>query len=138
LVGGYHRRVLPVAALLGAALVSVADTVGRSLIAPGQIPAGLGTALLGAPYFLWLLWRPRNPIRGCADGRGVRRHDRTGRDPHLRRRGGGRRTERPAHEAAHRRRRGPGPVRAQGPRPVHVSAAPSPRPRGADGRHRLQ
>lgn len=64
LVGGYHRRVLPVAALLGAALVSVADTVGRSVIAPGQIPAGLVTALLGAPYFLWLLWRTRNPIRG--------------------------------------------------------------------------
>src|SRR5690606_17532533 len=72
LVGGYHRRVLPVAALLGAALVSVADTVGRSVIAPGQIPAGLVTALLGAPYFLWLLWRTRNPIRGWADGPGGR------------------------------------------------------------------
>jgi len=64
LVGGYHHRVVSVAALLGAALVSIADTVGRSVIAPGQIPAGLVTALLGAPYFLWLLWKTRTPTRG--------------------------------------------------------------------------
>ncbi|WP_425553831.1 iron ABC transporter permease [Isoptericola hypogeus] len=59
LVGARHGRVLPVAMLLGALLVSVADTLGRFVIAPGQIPAGLGTALLGAPYFVWLLWRSR-------------------------------------------------------------------------------
>jgi iron complex transport system permease protein len=60
LVGGRHARVLPVAALLGALLVCVADTIGRSVIAPAQIPAGLMTELLGAPYFVWLLWRTRN------------------------------------------------------------------------------
>jgi iron complex transport system permease protein len=59
LVGGRHSRVLPVAALLGAVLVSLADTVGRSVIAPAQIPAGLVTALIGTPYFVWLLWRSR-------------------------------------------------------------------------------
>ncbi|MFD6755296.1 iron ABC transporter permease [Micromonospora gifhornensis] len=59
LVGGRHARVLPVAALLGAALVSVADTLGRTVIAPAQIPAGLVTALIGTPYFVWLLWRSR-------------------------------------------------------------------------------
>ncbi|MCK9793804.1 iron ABC transporter permease [Isoptericola sp. 4D.3] len=59
LVGARHARVLPVAILLGAVLVSVADTLGRVVIAPGQIPAGLGTALLGAPYFVYLLWRSR-------------------------------------------------------------------------------
>ncbi|HEX5740966.1 MAG TPA: iron ABC transporter permease [Pilimelia sp.] len=59
LVGGRHGAVLPLAALLGALLVSLADTLGRTLIAPSQIPAGLGTALLGAPYFVWLLWRAR-------------------------------------------------------------------------------
>lgn len=64
LVGSHHRRVLPVAALLGAVLVSVADTVGRSVIAPVQIPAGLVTALMGAPYFLWLLWKTRTPNPG--------------------------------------------------------------------------
>lgn len=59
LVGGRHSRVLPVAALLGAALVSVADTLGRTVIAPAQVPAGLVTAMIGAPYFVWLLWRSR-------------------------------------------------------------------------------
>ncbi|WP_435825731.1 iron chelate uptake ABC transporter family permease subunit [Micromonospora zamorensis] len=37
----------------------MADTVGRTLIAPAQIPAGLVTAMIGAPYFVWLLWRSR-------------------------------------------------------------------------------
>ncbi|SHK20688.1 iron complex transport system permease protein [Pseudonocardia thermophila] len=59
LVGAKHERVLPVTALLGALLVSVADTVGRTVIAPGQLPAGLVAALVGTPYFVWLLWRSR-------------------------------------------------------------------------------
>lgn len=59
LVGGRHRLVLPTAALLGALLVSVADALGRTVIAPAQLPAGLLTALVGAPYFIWLLWRSR-------------------------------------------------------------------------------
>ncbi|BCB88141.1 iron ABC transporter permease [Phytohabitans suffuscus] len=59
LVGGRHTRLLPVAALLGALLVSLADTLGRTAIAPAQIPAGLVTAMIGAPYFVWLLWRSR-------------------------------------------------------------------------------
>jgi ferric hydroxamate transport system permease protein len=59
LVGGRHARVIPVAALLGALMVSLADTLGRTVIAPAQIPAGLVTALVGTPYFLWLLWRTR-------------------------------------------------------------------------------
>jgi iron complex transport system permease protein len=60
LVGGRHARVIPVAALLGAILVSLADTLGRTVIAPAQIPAGLVTAAIGTPYFLWLLWRTRS------------------------------------------------------------------------------
>ena len=59
LVGARHAVVLPVAVGLGALLVSVADTVGRTLIAPSQLAAGLVTALIGAPYFVWLLWRSR-------------------------------------------------------------------------------
>jgi iron complex transport system permease protein len=60
LLGSRHCRVLPLSLLLGAVLVSAADTIGRSVIAPAQIPAGLLTALLGAPYFVWLLWRSRD------------------------------------------------------------------------------
>ncbi|MEV4105585.1 iron ABC transporter permease [Nonomuraea sp. NPDC049649] len=59
LVGAHHSRVLPVAALLGAVLVSLADTLGRTVIAPAQVPAGLVTALIGTPYFVYLLWRAR-------------------------------------------------------------------------------
>ncbi|MFC4114375.1 iron ABC transporter permease [Nonomuraea zeae] len=59
LVGAHHARVLPVAALLGGLLVSLADTLGRTVIAPAQVPAGLVTALIGTPYFVYLLWRAR-------------------------------------------------------------------------------
>jgi iron complex transport system permease protein len=61
LVGGRHARVLPVATLLGAVLVSLADTLGRTVIAPAQVPAGLVTALVGTPYFIWLLYRSGRP-----------------------------------------------------------------------------
>lgn len=60
LVGGRHSRVIPVATLLGAVLVGAADTLGRTVIAPAQLPAGLVVALIGAPYFVWLLWRSRD------------------------------------------------------------------------------
>ncbi|GAB3645129.1 iron ABC transporter permease [Glycomyces tarimensis] len=59
LVGSRHTRAVPVAILLGTLLVSIADTVGRTVIAPAQIPAGLMCALIGTPYFIWLLWRGR-------------------------------------------------------------------------------
>jgi iron complex transport system permease protein len=59
LVGTAHRRLVPLSALLGALLVVAADTVGRTVLAPSQLPAGLVTALVGAPYFLWLLTRVR-------------------------------------------------------------------------------
>ncbi|MBL3699869.1 iron ABC transporter permease [Leucobacter luti] len=59
LVGARHGRIIPVAMLLGGALVCVADTLGRTLISPAQLPAGLMIALVGAPYFVWLLRRSR-------------------------------------------------------------------------------
>jgi iron complex transport system permease protein len=59
LVGGRHARVIPVAVLLGAILLGLADALGRTVIAPAQIPAGLVVALIGAPYFVYLLARSR-------------------------------------------------------------------------------
>jgi iron complex transport system permease protein len=59
LVGARHGRVIPVSMLLGALLVGVADVLGRTLISPAQLPAGLMIALVGAPYFVWLLRRSR-------------------------------------------------------------------------------
>ncbi|MER8219390.1 iron ABC transporter permease [Streptomyces sp. NPDC094143] len=62
LVGRRHVRVVPVAVLLGAALVGTADLLGRTVIAPAQLGAGLMTAVIGTPYFLWLLVRSRRAV----------------------------------------------------------------------------
>ncbi|MFJ4983454.1 iron ABC transporter permease [Streptomyces sp. NPDC088732] len=59
LVGRRHVRVVPVAVLLGAVLVCTADLIGRTVIAPAQLGAGLMTAVIGTPYFLRLLLRTR-------------------------------------------------------------------------------
>ncbi|UNK40953.1 iron ABC transporter permease (plasmid) [Shinella sp. H4-D48] len=63
LVGPAHARILPVAALCGAILVVAADLVGRLIIAPIQLPAGIVTGLIGAPFFASLLWK-RHHARG--------------------------------------------------------------------------
>jgi iron complex transport system permease protein len=55
LFGADHRLVLPGSALLGAALMVLADLAARSLAAPAELPVGVVTALVGAPFFLWLL-----------------------------------------------------------------------------------
>jgi len=55
LTGGRQARRVPVAILLGAVLLGLAAAVGRTVIAPAQIPAGLAVALIGAPYFVYLL-----------------------------------------------------------------------------------
>lgn len=60
LVGSRHKAMLPVSALLGAILVLIADTLGRGLLPPAEIPAGLITAIIGAPYFLYLLRKETN------------------------------------------------------------------------------
>ena len=59
LVGRRHVRVVPVALMLGAVLVCLADLAGRTVIAPAQLGAGLMTAVIGAPYFVYLLVRTR-------------------------------------------------------------------------------
>ncbi|MBA2875212.1 FecCD family ABC transporter permease [Thermaerobacillus caldiproteolyticus] len=60
LVGSSFGALLPVAALLGAILVMLADLAGRMLFAPLEIPAGVFTAAIGAPYFIYLLYKSRH------------------------------------------------------------------------------
>ena len=60
LVGADARRVLPLSALGGGMLLCLADTVGRSVLPPVEIPAGVVTALIGAPWFLIMLRRATN------------------------------------------------------------------------------
>jgi ferric citrate transport system permease protein len=57
LVGSQHKLMLPVAALIGALLVLSADTLARNVAPPLELPAGVLTAILGAPYFIFLLHR---------------------------------------------------------------------------------
>lgn len=59
ITGPDHRRLLPAAALAGAALLLLADLAARLLLAPAELPIGILTALLGAPFFLYLLRRER-------------------------------------------------------------------------------
>ncbi|TVQ85753.1 MAG: iron ABC transporter permease [Chromatiaceae bacterium] len=54
-IGPDHRWLLPGAALLGASLLLGADLIARTLVAPAELPIGIVTALLGGPFFLWLL-----------------------------------------------------------------------------------
>ncbi len=59
LVGPDFRRLLPLSALLGAAFLILADTAARTLISPSELPVGVVTALLGVPFFLYLLRQRR-------------------------------------------------------------------------------
>jgi len=60
LVGGTHRGLLPVAMLTGMLLVVLADAVGRSVMPPVEISAGILTALFGAPFFIFILLSSRS------------------------------------------------------------------------------
>jgi iron complex transport system permease protein len=60
LVGVHHRLLLIASALLGAALAVTADLGARTLVAPAEMPVGLLTSALGAPFFLWLILRVRH------------------------------------------------------------------------------
>lgn len=55
LAGADHRVVLPASACLGAAFLVVCDTAARTVTAPMELPVGVITAMLGGPFFLWLL-----------------------------------------------------------------------------------
>lgn len=57
IVGPDHRLLLPAAALGGAVLLTLCDAVARTVLAPAELPIGIITALLGAPFFLFLLRR---------------------------------------------------------------------------------
>ena len=57
LVGADHRVVLPASALFGASFLIGCDLVARSMFAPTELPVGIVTALIGGPFFLWLLFR---------------------------------------------------------------------------------
>ncbi|OCA52603.1 Fe(3+) dicitrate ABC transporter permease subunit FecD [Photorhabdus namnaonensis] len=59
LVGGRHRWLIPASMLMGAQVLLLADLLARSIAPPMELPAGVLTAIIGAPYFFWLLVRTR-------------------------------------------------------------------------------
>ncbi|HEY3314690.1 MAG TPA: iron chelate uptake ABC transporter family permease subunit [Bacillota bacterium] len=64
IVGPDHRLLLPASGLAGAILLILADLVARTLIPPSEIPVGIITALLGGPFFIYLLRRSRRGAGG--------------------------------------------------------------------------
>jgi iron complex transport system permease protein len=59
LVGSSYEMLIPASALLGGIMVVLADLLGRTIAAPLEIPAGVFTAVIGTPYFIYLLFRSR-------------------------------------------------------------------------------
>ena len=56
-IGSDYRYLMPASALGGALILTLCDTVGRVILRPSEIPVGIIMALLGAPFFLWMLRR---------------------------------------------------------------------------------
>jgi len=62
LIGPDHRYLLPACALLGAVMLLLADAIARQVVAPAELPIGIVTATIGAPFFLWILLRRRGIV----------------------------------------------------------------------------
>jgi len=61
-IGPDHRYLLPASALLGATLLVGADIIARTVVAPAELPIGIVTAVIGGPFFLWILLRNRGVL----------------------------------------------------------------------------
>lgn len=61
-IGPDHRYLLPASALLGAGLLVLADMIARTIVAPAELPIGIVTAVIGGPFFLWILLKNRGVL----------------------------------------------------------------------------
>jgi iron complex transport system permease protein len=61
-IGPDHRYLLPASALLGGALLILADVLARTIVSPAEMPIGIITAAVGGPFFLWILLRNRTRL----------------------------------------------------------------------------
>lgn len=59
LVGNVHRYILPICGVIGALLVMLSDYIGRIVFAPAELPVGVIIAIIGVPYFIYLLYRDK-------------------------------------------------------------------------------
>ncbi len=58
-IGPDHRYLIPASGLLGAVFLILADCISRTVVQPAELPIGIVTAAIGAPFFLWILLRRR-------------------------------------------------------------------------------
>ncbi|WP_430787727.1 FecCD family ABC transporter permease [Virgibacillus flavescens] len=59
IVGPTHQRIIPISTLIGALLLMISDTIGKTILAPTEIPVGIIVALLSTPYFVFLLMKTK-------------------------------------------------------------------------------
>ena len=62
LCGPDHRSLVPISACLGALLLTITDMISRTVLAPAELPVGIVTAMIGAPFFIYLLFKQRGKI----------------------------------------------------------------------------
>ncbi|MCG8648467.1 MAG: iron ABC transporter permease, partial [Pirellulales bacterium] len=62
MVGARHAVLIPMSICIGASLMLIADAIARTIIAPAELPVGIITAILGCPFFLWLLLNRRRHV----------------------------------------------------------------------------
>jgi iron complex transport system permease protein len=60
--GADHRVLVPCSFLIGAAFLVICDTVARTILSPTEVPVGVITAMLGGPFFIWLLRSKRRSL----------------------------------------------------------------------------
>ncbi|MDR0718805.1 MAG: iron ABC transporter permease, partial [Treponema sp.] len=60
IVGSSHRYVIPFAFLTGGSLLVIADLIARTVVSPSELPVGVVTALVGAPFFAWVYFGKKN------------------------------------------------------------------------------
>jgi iron complex transport system permease protein len=60
--GHDYRRLIPLAALAGGTVLLAADILARTVLAPRDLPVGVITSMIGAPFFLWLLRRAKHAV----------------------------------------------------------------------------
>ena len=65
-IGADHKFLVPTAALLGSFILLLADLLARTLASPAEIPLGVVTSLIGAPFFLWLVFRNKTKVGSYA------------------------------------------------------------------------
>lgn len=62
MAGPNHRSLIPLSMIIGALLLLIADMIARTVVAPLDMPVGIVTALLGSPFFIWLLVKQKGRI----------------------------------------------------------------------------